>query len=258
MADFDAKTPSVARVYDAAIGGKDNLESDRNLAATLIREHPFIGELALANRKFVLEAAAWAAKQGVGQFLDLGSGMPGEPSIHETVQAVNAAARVAYVELDPVAVGHMQALYKPDPGVRAIQADLRDPAVTLASVARDGGMDVTAPVCVIMGALVHWFDTPVARDMVARFTAGLAPGSYVLASTVTGDSDLARTFARAFAALETPFFLRPLEQFTGFFDGMEILPPGLVEIQDWQPGEVASQDPLPPRDLWEYVVVARA
>lgn len=245
-------------MYDAALGGKDNLSSDRNLAATLIREHPFIGDLARANRQFVLQAVTWAAEQGIGQFIDLGSGMPGEPSTHETVRAVNPDARMVYVDLDPVAVGHMRALYKPVAGVRALEMDLRDPAATLGSVAEAGGVDPAAPVCVIMGALVHWFDTPTARDLVARFTTGLAPGSYVLASTVTGHSELADKFARAFATLETPFCLRSLDEFTGFFDRLQLVPPGLVEIQEWRPGEAAPPGELPPRDLWEYVLVARA
>src|ERR1700677_538916 len=104
MPDFDPTKPSIARVYDYALGGKDNYAADRDLGDRLLAIVPLVREMAVENRRFLSRAASWAAAEGIGQFADLGCGLPTVPNTHETVQGVNSAARVAYVENDPVVI----------------------------------------------------------------------------------------------------------------------------------------------------------
>jgi O-methyltransferase involved in polyketide biosynthesis len=118
---------------------------------------------------------AWTATQGIRQFIDLGCGMPTAPNTHQTARAIAADARVAYLDNDPVVLSHLHALVaKGDPGVTVVDGDVREVAAVLAAVA--AGVDLSAPVCLLMGYLLHFFAPDAARDLVARYAAVLAPG----------------------------------------------------------------------------------
>ena len=128
---LDTSAPNMARVYNYWLGGKDHFAADRAEAERLVALYPPLPALARENRAFLIEAAGWAARQGIGQFIDLGAGLPASPSVHQAARAVLPAARVAYVDIDPVVLSHAVALLATDDGVAAVDADLRDPAAVL-------------------------------------------------------------------------------------------------------------------------------
>src|SRR5271157_4564069 len=129
---LDTSVPNMARVYNYWLGGKDHFAADRAEAERLVALYPPLPALARENRAFLLEAVGWAARQGIGQFIDLGAGLPASPAVHQAARAVLPAARVAYVDFDPVVLSHARALLATDDGVTAVAADLRDPAAVLA------------------------------------------------------------------------------------------------------------------------------
>lgn len=120
-AGFDAGTPNMARVYDAWLGGKDNYAADRAEAGRLVGLFPPLPAMVRDNRAFITEAAGWAARQGIAQFIDLGAGLPAAPSVHQAVREVLPAARVAYLDRDPVVVSHARALLATNDGVAAVE-----------------------------------------------------------------------------------------------------------------------------------------
>ena len=128
---LDTTLPNMARVYNYWLGGKDNFPADRAEADLLLGIYPPLRDLVRENRAFVTRAVAWAAGQGISQFLDLGAGLPASPAVHQAARAVQPAARVAYVDNDPVVLAHARALLAGE-GVTAVAADLRDPAAVLA------------------------------------------------------------------------------------------------------------------------------
>ncbi len=154
---FDPAMPNTARVYSRLLGGKDHFPSDRAEADLLLEIYPPLAEMVKENRAFIAEAVTWAATEGVGQFIDLGAGLPAPPAVHETAQAVLPGARVAYVDLDPMVLSHARALLA-DPGVAAVAADLRDPAAVLADHDLRAVINPAEPVCVILGAVLHFLD----------------------------------------------------------------------------------------------------
>ena len=207
------------------------------------------------NRQFLSRAATWVANQGIGQFIDLGCGMPTAPNTHESVQAIDRDARVAYVDNDPVVVNHLHALLaKGNPGVTVVDGDVRDVAAVLDGVR--AGIDLSAPVCMVAGALLHFFTADAGRDLMAKYTAALAPGSYVVVSVL----HLAETAAadegfNAYRSKAAPVYSHPLPDVASFFGELELLPPGMVDVRLWQPGWELPE--LPPRDNYTLVGVAR-
>lgn len=253
MADFDAKSPNVARVYDALLGGKDNFTTDRSQTGQILDVAPMLADMAAENRRFQGRAVTWLANQGVAQFADLGCGMPNDPNTHDTAQAASPSARVAYVDTDPVVLSHMTAVTKGVTGASVTNSDVRDPRATIAALGEH--LDFTAPVCLLMCALLHFFDADSAREAVTEYAAALAPGSYILASVATGEGEVADRFVAEYSKAVAPIYTHPLPEFAGFFDGLEIVPPGVAPVDTWRPewAEVASPD----RPLWGYVVAAR-
>jgi hypothetical protein len=221
MADFDPRTPSIARVYDYILGGKDNFAADREVAERLMAVAPLTVEVSRENRQFLARAVTWAASQGIGQFIDLGCGMPTVPNTHETAQAIIPAARVAYIDNDPVVVlTHLRALAEHgNPGVTVLDGDVREPGAIIAAIQDD--IDLEAPACLLMGYLLHFFAPDAARELVASYVARLVPGSYVVLSVgradgASGETGFRRLFLGRDAGLQ-PFggrireLLRPLE-----------------------------------------------
>ena len=187
MAEFDPSVPSIARVYDYFLGGKDHFASDRALADRMIEMAPLAPVITRENREFLLRAVTWAASQGIGQFVDLGCGMPTAPDTLESARGVIANARVAYVDNDPVVLSHLNArVAKGTPGVTVVAGDVREVPVILDGV--QAGIDLSVPVCLIMGFLLHFFTADAARDLVARYAAELPPGSLLVLSAIHVDT----------------------------------------------------------------------
>jgi len=161
---------SPARVYDYLAGGRDNFAADRKLAGRLLDLAPHVRVMVQENRTFLNTAVRWAAAQGVAQFIDLGSGLPTAPAIHETVKAASPDARVAYVDNDPVVVSHLVAVASKDPVVTIIGGDLRDAQDILTTPPFDHG----APACLVAGWVLHFFPHDIAAGLVRRYVTALA------------------------------------------------------------------------------------
>jgi O-methyltransferase involved in polyketide biosynthesis len=245
---IDASRPNIARVYDYLLGGKDNFSADRDLAAQLLIVNPDMKQWARSNRAFVVAAAARAAREGgIAQFLDLGAGLPTRPAVHETVRAVNPAARVAYVDFDPVAVIHSRALLAKGGGITAFQADLTDPEAVLAHPELAKVLDLTQPVGVILGGVAHFLSAAVMRATTATYVSRISPGSWLMISAGHAEdegpiSELKPAYTAANA------FRHSHEEFASFFAGTEIVPPGIAEARRWIAGLTA-----PPPDRGLYV-----
>lgn len=234
MSGFDAKSPNMARVYGTLIGGKDNYEPDRGTASELARVSPDVPLVYRENKEFVTGAASWLASQGVTQFLDLGCGMPAAPNTHETVQGLNPDARVAYLDVDQVAVNHMSTFARPGSGVTAAVADAADPGAVRA--AATGAIDFTRPVAILMCALVHFYEPGAARDMVAGNVAGLVPGSYVAVSALRPGGEATEAFVRVYSKAVGPVRPYSADELTGLLRPLELLPPGVSALEVWRPG----------------------
>jgi S-adenosyl methyltransferase len=180
---LDTSVPNVARVYDYWLGGKDNYAADRAEAERLVKLYPPLPALVRENREFLIGAVTWTARQGIGQFIDLGAGLPTSTSlpVHQAARAVLPAARVAYVDIDRVVVTHAVALLATDDGVAAINADLTDPVAVLCAREMREVIDPAQPVCVILGAVLHFCDADTARQVTAGVPAagraGQLPGA---------------------------------------------------------------------------------
>lgn len=242
MPEFDPTTPSIARVYDYVLGGKDHFAADRELGDRLLGLVPLIAELAAENRQFLARAVTWVAGQGVGQFVDLGCGLPTEPNTHESAQEVAADARVVYVDNDPVVVAHLRALLaQGNPGVSVVDGDVRDVASILDGVR--ASLDLSVPACLVVGYLLHFSTADAARDLVARYAAALAPGSYVVLSVLHADSEAADEGLSAYSSATAPVYSHPLPDIASFFGPLELVPPGLVEARQWRPEREPESQP---------------
>jgi hypothetical protein len=252
---FDPHTPSSARIYDYLLGGKDSFAVDRSVADELAAIFPELADLVAENRQFLARASAWAARQGVTQFLDLGCGMPAEPNTHEGVQDVDPAAKVVYVDCDRVTISHLRALseHGREGVVSVIEADVRDVQGVLKDAA--GSLDLSRPVCVLLGSLLHLFPAAEARAVVAGYVAALAPGSYLILSLGRGDGPRALEFFRAYANWAGPVYNHSAADIAGFFCSLPLVPPGLVDAREWHPDTPPSQPP--PRDGETLAGVAR-
>src|SRR5277367_979945 len=186
-AGFDPATPNMARVYDYWLSGKDNYPADRAEAERLLGIYPPLRDLVRENRAFVIQAVSWAARQGIGQFIDLGAGLPTSPAVHQAARTVMPLARVAYVDIDPVVLSHARALLATSDGVTAVAADLRDPGAVLADPELRAVIDPARPVCVILGAVLHFMDADAARAVTAGYTRLMARGSCLVISVACYD-----------------------------------------------------------------------
>jgi O-methyltransferase involved in polyketide biosynthesis len=238
---FDPHTPSIARVYDYLLGGKDHLAADREIGEELVEIYPGVRDLVEANRQFLGRAVDWMADEGVSQFIDLGCGMPTEPSTHETAQAVRPGARVAYVDTDPVALAHRRAFAEHgNEAVTVAWGDARDVAGVIKAVS--AGIDVSAPVCLLMGCLLHFFAADEARALVAAYAEALAPGSYLVLSVSRGDGSRADACLSVYSGGVAKAYNHAAQEIAGFFGTLPLVPPGVVAASDWHPetGETPS------------------
>lgn len=249
-AGIDVTVPHGARVYDYILGGKDNFAADREAAAKILAAAPNSRPLARAQRAFLVRVVRLLAISGIRQFIDLGTGIPTSPSVHEVARSVDPSARVIYVDFDPLVVVHNRALLETDDGVVAIHGDIRRPDEILADPALRALIDFGKPVGVLILAVLHNVsndDDP--AGIVARFRDQMAPGSYLALSQFAADSHpkaLAQLQA-VYANTPVPKTIRSREAILRLFDGFELLPPGLVDMERWRPD--ADTPSFPPTEL---------
>ncbi|WP_308164189.1 SAM-dependent methyltransferase [Nonomuraea sediminis] len=246
----DPSVPSSARVYDYLLGGKDHLAVDRAVADRLLAVAPDTRLVARANRVFLVRAVRQMAEQGIRQFIDLGTGIPTSPSVHEVARRVNPACRVVYVDNDPVVRLHADVLLASEPGVAGIRGDLRQPEEILSDPHVTGLIDFDQPVGVLMLAVLHFvMDDEDPAGIVKRFRERMAPGSHLVLSHTMAESDPEAIKQLQIATANSPAqaVFRTHEQVLRLFDGFELLEPGLVPVQDWRGGddEVPLLDGVP-------------
>jgi len=254
VADFDPEKPSIARVYDYFLGGRDNFAADRELAQRLVVIFPQIPIIAQENKVFLDRALTWVAGEGIDQFIDLGCGIPTVPGTHTSARAVVPGARVAYVDNDPVVISHLKASLGDDPGTTIVDGDVREAEAIVAAIA--GGLDLSRPACLIMAALLHFFEAEAGRELVARYVAALAPGSLVVIAVGLpngGDSD---RFFSTYSTASARLYKHSAADVAAFFGNLELVPPGVADARVWQPGS-PTVTPPPRRDFELAVGVAR-
>jgi hypothetical protein len=235
----DPTIPSTARMYDYYLGGKDNYAADRQAAEKALSVVPSGRRAARANRYFMTRAVMLMADQGIRQFIDLGTGIPTSPSVHELARAIQPDARVLYVDNDRVVTVHNRALLVKDENVRALQADIRDPGSILGSPELRELIDFRQPVGLLLVAVLHFVrDQEEPLDIVRAFTSRITPGSYLALSHITSDGtdpNVMATIHDAYAKASAPAVFRTGAEINAFFSGFELVQPGLVDVTRWTP-----------------------
>lgn len=239
---FDTSRPNIARVYDWWLGGRDNFAADRAVAANMAEINPALVHMVRDNRAFVCAAAARAATAGIGQFLDLGSGLPTQPSVHEAVRAVSPDAQVCYVDLDTVAAVHARALLASGAGLAAAEADLTRPGEVLAHPDVAQVIDPAQPMCIVLAAVLHFLDTAAAKQVAAEYAALAPAGSWLIVS-VGHYEDLALYDKMCAAFPAQPYRNHGAADIAAWLEGLELVPPGITEANSWVRGMSPAEPP---------------
>jgi len=246
IGEIDTTVPSVARVYDAILGGKDNFAVDRAVAEEAMRVMGDGGNGARLNRAALGRAVRFMAGVGVAQFLDLGSGLPTAQNTHQIAQAVNPAARVVYVDNDPSVIAYGQALLGRDNSTVVALADIREPHQLLGLPEVAGFLDFSKPVGLILNAVIHHLlDEEDPNGIVDAYKMALASGSCMQLTHFCDESPEARRNADVLRKALGRGQVRTRAQIMAFFDGLELVPPGLVFLPWWRPDTPVEQPPPP-------------
>ncbi|TCN39366.1 S-adenosyl methyltransferase [Kribbella orskensis] len=234
--------PHGARVYDYFLGGKDNLAIDRQAAEHLLEAFPGFRTAALSNRMWMHRAARYAAEQGITQFLDIGTGIPTSPNLHEVVQEVAPQARIVYADNDPIVLGHSRALLTSGPEGKTayLEADVTDPRSIIESDEVQETLDLSKPVALSLVGVFHYLpDALKPYHLVKQLVEPLAPGSLLIFSHCTPDfaPDLWERAIQVYKADGGDAQVRSKEEVTRFFDGLELVEPGVSVPFQWHPDQ---------------------
>jgi hypothetical protein len=238
--EIDTSVPHPARVYDYFLGGTDNFEADRIAAEAAIKTFPKTAESARAARAFLRRIVRFLATEaGIRQFLDIGSGLPSGENVHQVAQLIAPETRIVYVDSDPIVLRHAQTLLagSPEGVVIFLDADLRDPENILSEAAEV--LDFSQPVAVLLLGILHSIgDSSDPHGLVRRLVQAIPGGSYLAIGHLTADIYPEMTeFARALneRSIDAPLVLRDHAQVAGFFAGLELVDPGVVQLSRWRP-----------------------
>jgi S-adenosyl methyltransferase len=236
--EFDSSVPQTARIWNYWLGGKDYFPVDKQVGDQILEAFPAIVENARASRAFLARAVRYlAGEAGIRQFLDIGTGLPTANNTHQIAQAVAPECRIVYVDNDPVVLTHARALLtsSPEGATAYIDADLRDPDKILQEAART--LDFTRPIAImLMGILGHIADDKEAKSIVERLVGGVASGSYLTMNDGTDTSEEVVEAARIWNQSANPtYHLRSPDRIARFFDGLELVEPGVVSPPRWRP-----------------------
>jgi hypothetical protein len=245
---IDTSRPHPARMYDYFLGGKDNYEVDQRAAEQFMKAAPEVREGVLANRHFMHRAVRHVVSEGgIRQILDVGTGLPTEPNVHQVARSLAPGTRVAYVDNDPIVAAHSRVLTD-DPDTAVVLADLRDPRAVLDRPEVRAVIDLDRPVALMLVAVVHFVaDAEDPAAIVATLRDALPVGSYLVLSHATGDvhedrrEDAAAVYNNASASLH----LRPHAAVLDLFGDFTMVEPGLVRVTDWRPTEERRPDAPP-------------
>lgn len=259
MDSIDVHRPSLARMYDYYLGGSTNFATDRETAEYALTQAPHARTFARANRAFLNRAVRYLIDAGIDQFLDLGSGIPTVGNVHDIAQAMNPDARVAYVDIEPVAVEHARRLLADNPLVTAVKADIRDPQAVLKAPEVTELLDFSRPVAVLAVAILHAIpDADDPRDLVAAYRDVCVPGSYLALShlsPVSFDSNERDAVREILDQTPTPVTMRDRDQIAAMTAGYTLVDPGLVLLSEWRPD--ANTPELPPEATNGYAALGR-
>jgi hypothetical protein len=239
-AEIDTSKPHSARMYNAYLGGNDNYPADRAAVRQILRDFPEVPAIALANRAFLQRAVRFlAAEAGIRQFIDIGTGIPSAGNVHEVAGRAAPDTRVVYVDNDPIVHVHANALLTGTGTTGIVLADLRDPAAILAHPQLRELIDFTRPVALLLVAILHFIkDEEDPAGIVATLRDALPDGSYLALSHATWDFHPpggADKGAATYQNATAPLVFRTHQRVLSFFDGFDLLEPGLVQAPLWRP-----------------------
>ncbi len=235
--EIDSERPNPARMYDYALGGKDNFEVDRAAVESVGEILPEFREVALANRGFLIRAVSALAHLGIDQFIDLGTGIPTSPNVHEVAQQVHPHAKIVYIDNDPTVMAYNRALQARQPGVSTLLRDLRQPASVMESAEVRSHLDFNRPIGVLLIAVLHFVRRDLGVEVVNQFRRALPAGSYMAISTACMDGmdrPLINRLEQVYAKSPVPMVLRTSEQVEQLFEGVDLLEPGLTDVTQWR------------------------
>ncbi|HEX5407699.1 MAG TPA: SAM-dependent methyltransferase [Pseudonocardiaceae bacterium] len=236
-ADVDLSKPNPARVYDYVLGGANNFEVDREFAKQMMAALPDAQAQAQENRGFLRRVVSFLAEQGVRQFIDLGSGIPTVGNTHEVVQRIDPAAKVVYVDYEPVAVAHSELILQDNKSAAIIRGDVRDSSAILHHEVVRRLIDFDEPVAILMFAVLHFVsDDEDPYRLVARYRDATVPGSYLAVSHITQDGRpeigvLVEEYQRSVSMLTD----RTRPEVARLFAGYDMVDPGVVFTREWRP-----------------------
>lgn len=236
---IDPYTPSAARMYDYYLGGTTNTAADRAAAEPILEMIPELPDVLKGNRRFLVTAARYLAEQGIRQFIDIGTGIPTPPNVHETVQTVIPDARVVYVDNDPQVTAINEAVRRQHRYVVPVRADIRRPETILEHPEVRRSIDFHEPVALLLVAIFHFItDADDPQRIIRTLTTPLVNGSYLALSSAISDRADADTMHRIsdiYTNATAPFIWRTRAQVKAFFGGWPLVAPGLVRPVDWSP-----------------------
>ncbi|AIS01791.1 SAM-dependent methyltransferase [Streptomyces glaucescens] len=247
---IDITVPSVSRIYDFYLGGSHNFEVDREAARRAMEFVPGLPKIMQANRAFMRRAVRHAVDQGITQFLDIGSGIPTFGNVHEVAQAASPGARVVYVDHDPVAVAHSQAVLDGNPHADVAAADLLKPQDILTSPQVERLLDLDRPVALLLVAILHFVeDADDPYGAVAQLGRALAPGSLLVLTHASYEgiplpAERAGGAVDVYKDIRNPLIMRSRDEIARFFEGYDMVEPGLVPMPHWRP-DTAPEDEDP-------------
>jgi hypothetical protein len=240
---IDTSVPHPARRYDYWLGGKDNFAADRESGDRIAEAYPDIVTSVRENRRYMQRVVRYlAAEAGITQFLDIGTGIPTEPNVHQVAQEITPVARVVYVDNDPLVMVHNRALMvgTPEGVTEYVEGDLRDPRAILANSTVRDTLDLSKPIAVLLIAVLHFLDDDQqAYSIVSDLVEQVPPGSYLAISQTTydplPDETLERLRVLAERGQDGPFRPRTCHEFERFFNGLSLVDPGVCSLVDWRP-----------------------
>jgi hypothetical protein len=246
MHEIDPNKPNAARMYDFALGGKDNFAADREAVDEITKVFPCAFEGAYQNRSFLRRAVRYVATQrddantdlpAVPQFIDIGAGLPTAENTHQIAQGVHKLTRVAYVDNDPLVLNHARARLAADPNVIALSGDLREPEGILENPALLSFIDFGQPIAIILVAVLHFVADPEAHRVADFLKSAIPRGSYLVISHATADRASAEDIHKLQSVYEAacaPITMRKLDDVELFFDGFALADPGVVNVDSWR------------------------
>jgi SAM-dependent methyltransferase len=259
-AGVDTRRANIARLYDYLLGGSHNFLADQDLGRALAAVEPEVRAIARANRAFLRRAVRFLGTAGIGQFLDIGSGIPTVGNVHEVAQQADPDARVVYADIDPVAIAHSRTILAGRGNAAIIEGDLREPEKILAHDDTQRLIDFSRPAGLLLVSVLHYVaDAEDPWGAVATLRDALAPGSYLVLchGTADGRPEVVQAVNKVFnRSVAIQSYIRSREEIMRLFGDFELIDPGLVHIPLWRP-DFPTDVPSDPSKFWCLAGVAR-